>query len=46
MDRQVSLGVFTSVVQWVKQLRIHSSQVSKVLGIDLIGLSLVGVDER
>ena len=39
-DRQMSLGVFTSVVQWVKQLRIQTGQASQVLGIYLVGLSL------
>jgi hypothetical protein len=41
----MSLGVFTSMVQWVKQLRIQTCQASEVLGIYLIGLTLVGVDE-
>jgi hypothetical protein len=42
---QVSLGTFAPVPEWVQQLRIHSSQASQVLGVDLIGFTLVGVDE-
>src|SRR5215207_1194691 len=44
-DRQMSLGVFTPVVQWVKQFRIQTGQACQVLRIYLIGFALVGVDE-
>src|SRR5215213_4857852 len=41
----MSLAFFAPVLEWVQQLRVHSSQASQILGIDLIGLTLVGVDE-
>src|SRR5215207_11677012 len=33
------------VPEWVQELRIHSCQAGEVLGVYLVGLSLVGVDE-
>jgi hypothetical protein len=41
----MSLGVFASVLEWVQELRIQTCQAGQVLSIDLIGLTLVGVDE-
>ena len=41
----MSLALFASVLEWIEQLRVHSSQASQVLGIYLICLTLVGVDE-
>jgi hypothetical protein len=41
----MSLGVLTSVLHRVEQLRIQTRQASQVLGIYFVGLSLVGVDE-
>jgi hypothetical protein len=44
-DGHVSLGLFAPVLERIEQLRVQTSQASQVLGIDLVGLSLVGVDE-
>ena len=41
----MSLGVLAPVRNRVEQLRIQASQASQVLGVDLVGLLLVGVDE-
>jgi hypothetical protein len=41
----MGLGVLTPVLEWVQQLRIKTCQASQILGIDLICLLLVGVDE-
>jgi hypothetical protein len=41
----MGLGVFASVLYWVEQLRIEACQPSQVLGIHLVGLAPVGVDE-
>ena len=41
----MSLGLFAPMLYGVEELRIHSSQPSQILGVDLIGLLLVGVDE-
>jgi hypothetical protein len=41
----MGLALFAPVLEWVQQLRVHSSQASQILGIDLICLTLVGVDE-
>ena len=41
----MSLELFTSVLERVEQLRIQTCQASQVLGIDLIALVLIGVDE-
>jgi hypothetical protein len=42
---QVSLALFTSVLERIEQLRIHSSQASQILGVDLICFAFVGVDK-
>jgi len=41
----MSLAVFASVLEWVQQLRIKPCHPSQILGIDLVGFALVGVDE-
>ena len=41
----MGLALFAPVLEWVQQLRIQSCQASQVLGVDLVGLALVGVDE-
>jgi hypothetical protein len=41
----MSLRVFAPVLEWVQQLRIYSCQAGEVLGVNLVGLTLVGVDE-
>jgi hypothetical protein len=41
----VGLGIFAPVLERVQQLRIEACQAAQVLGICLVGLSLVGVDE-
>ena len=41
----MSLRVFAAVLEWVQQLRIETCQASQILGVDLVGLLLVGVDE-
>jgi hypothetical protein len=41
----MGLGVLAPVRHRVEQLRIQARQASKVLGVYLIGLVLVGVDE-
>jgi hypothetical protein len=41
----MSLALFAPVLEWVQQLRVHSSQTSQILGVYLISLLLVGVDE-
>ena len=41
----MGLGVLVPVLHRVKQLRIEARQASQVLGIDLVGLALIGVDE-
>ena len=38
-------GVFASVLERVQQLRIKACQAGQILGIHLVGLSFVGVDE-
>ena len=40
-DGHVGLGVLAPVLERVQQLRVDSSQASEVLGIALVGLSLV-----
>jgi hypothetical protein len=44
-DGHVGLGIFAPVLERVQQLRIEACQAAQVLGICLVGLSLVGVDE-
>ena len=41
----MSLGIFASMFEWVEQLRVQPCQASQVLGIYLVGLALVGVDQ-
>jgi hypothetical protein len=41
----VGLALFAPVLEWVQQLGVHSSQAGQVLGIHLVGLAPVGVDE-
>ncbi len=41
----MSLGVFAPMLEWVQQLRIKTCQASQILGIDLISLAFVGIDE-
>jgi hypothetical protein len=41
----MGLGVFAPVLEWVEQFRIQTCQASQILGIDLVGLAFVGVDE-
>ena len=41
----MSLALFASVLEWIEQLRVQACQASQVLGIYLICLTLVGVDE-
>ena len=41
----MSLGVLAPVRNRVEQLGIKARQAGEILGVDLIGLSLVGVDE-
>jgi hypothetical protein len=41
----MSLALLAPVLERIQQLRVHSSQASQVLGIDLVGLLLVGVDQ-
>jgi hypothetical protein len=36
----MSLGLFAPMLYGVEELRIHSSQASQILGVDLIGLLL------
>jgi hypothetical protein len=36
----MGLALFAPMLEWVQQLRIHSSQASQILGVDLIGLAL------
>src|ERR687890_309421 len=39
-DGHMGLRVFASMFEWVQELRVHSSQASQILGIDLVGLAL------
>jgi hypothetical protein len=41
----MGLGIFAPMFEWVQQLRVETRQASKVLGIDLVGLALVSVNE-
>src|SRR5215210_4311994 len=41
----MGLGVFAPVLERIEQLRVHSCQACQVLGVYLVGLLLVGVDE-
>src|SRR5215208_3147458 len=41
----MSLGVFAPMLERIEQPGIHSSQASQVLGVDLVCLALVSVDE-
>jgi hypothetical protein len=41
----MSLALFAPVLEGVQELRIHSCQASQVLGVYLICLLLVGIDE-
>src|SRR5215216_6345002 len=41
----MSLALFAPVLERIEQLRVHSCQASQVLGVYLIGLLLVSVDE-
>jgi hypothetical protein len=41
----VGLGVLAPVFERVEQLGIEARQAGQVLGIDLVGLLLVGVDQ-
>ncbi len=41
----MSLGVFAPMLEWIQELRVHSScQAGQVLRVYLIGLLLVGVE--
>ena len=42
---QMGLGVFAPMLERVQELGVHSCQASQILGIYLIGLAFVGVDE-
>jgi hypothetical protein len=44
-DGHMGLRVFAPMLEGVQQLRVHSCQASQVLGVYLIGLAFVGVDE-
>jgi len=44
-DRKMSLGVFAAVFEWIKQFRIKTCEASEVLGIYLVSLALVCVDQ-
>ncbi len=41
----MGLGVFAPMFEWVEQLRVETRQAGQTLGVDLVGLLLVGVDE-
>jgi hypothetical protein len=41
----MGLALFASVLERVQQLRIEACQAGEVLGIHLLGLAFVGVDE-
>jgi hypothetical protein len=41
----MSLALFTSVLEGVEQLRIKTCQASQILGVYLVGLALVGIDQ-
>jgi hypothetical protein len=41
----MGLALFAPVLELVQELRVHSSQASQVLGVDLVRFSLVGIDE-
>src|SRR5688500_19872890 len=41
----MSLALLAPVLERIQELRVHSSQASQVLGIDLVSLLLVGVDQ-
>jgi hypothetical protein len=41
----MSLALFAPVLEWIEQLRVHSCQASQVLGVYLICLTLVSVDQ-
>src|SRR5215218_9590779 len=44
-QRQVSLRLFSPMLYWVEKLGIDSGQARKLLGIELVGLMLVAVDQ-
>src|SRR5215210_8560683 len=41
----MSLALLPPMLEWVQQLRVKTRQASQILGIDLVGLTLVGIDE-
>ena len=41
----MSLALFAPMLYGVEELRIRSCQASQILGIYLVGLTLVGIDE-
>jgi hypothetical protein len=41
----MGLGVFAPMLERVQQLRIQTCQASQVLGVHLIRLALIGIDE-
>jgi hypothetical protein len=41
----MGLALFAPMLEWVQQLRVHSCQASQILGIDLVGLAFVAIDE-
>jgi len=41
----MSLALLAPVLEGVQELRVHSCQASQVLGVYLIGLAFVGIDE-
>src|SRR5215211_4679925 len=41
----MSLALFAPVLERVQELRIEACQAGQVLGVDLVGLAFVGVDE-
>jgi hypothetical protein len=41
----MGLGVFAPMLERVQELRIQTRQASQVLGVHLIRLTLVGIDE-
>ena len=41
----MGLGIFAPVLERIQELRIEAGQASQVLGVYLIGLVLIGIDE-
>ena len=41
----MGLALFASVLEWIEQLRVQTCQTSQILGVYLVALAFVSVDQ-